>query len=121
MKIIFTMLGITLLVACDKKPHTDRDDLVTEWSQDGKVMMVIRKGVMIASFRNASNACSIDLSGPDGLADTAISYYEGDTTSGGSERKNIVLAWSQNDGSIKTVAYDNEGNIMPPNELPKTK
>ncbi len=121
MKIISTILGVTLLAACDKKPHTDRDDLVTEWSQDGKVMMVKRKGVMIASFRNTSNACFIELSGPDALADATVSYYECDSTSGGAERKNIVLGWSQNDGTMKTVAYDSDGNIVLPDQDPKTK
>lgn len=121
MKIISTILGIMLLVACDKKPHTDRDDFVTEWSQDGKVMMVMRKGVMIASFRNTSNACFIELSGPDGLADATLSYYEGDSTSGGAEQKNIVLGWRQNDGKMKTIAYDSNGNIVPPDQDPKTK
>src|SRR6478736_3061997 len=103
MKIISLLVGIMLLVACDKKPHTDRDDLVTEWSKDGKVMMVMRKGVTIATFRNTSNSCFVELSGPDGSADANVSYYEGDSTSGGAEVKNIVLGWSQKDGPMKTV------------------
>ena len=121
MRLLLIFLAVAFLQSCEKKPLTSQDKLVSEWTKDGKTMMIMRKGVMIATFRDSSNACFVELFGPDGVADANVSYYEDDSTDGGSERKNIVLGWRQKDGTMKTVAYDNEGNIVTPSPSPKTE
>jgi hypothetical protein len=119
MKHMAILLAVVILQSCEKKLPTSKDELVTEWSKDGKTLMIMRKGVQIATFRNASNDCYVDLSGPDGVVDATVFYYEGDSSSGGAERKNIVLGWRRNDGTMKTVAYDGEGDIVKPSPDPK--
>ena len=113
------LLAVALLQSCEKKLPTGKDELESEWSKDGKTLMIMRKGVQIATFRDSADACFVDLSGPDGFPDATVSYYEGDSASGGAERKNIVLGWRQKDGTMKTVAYDSDGNIVKPDEDPK--
>ena len=121
MRALPILLVVALLQSCEKKPITSKDEIVSEWTKDGKTLMIKRKGVQIATFRNSSDAFFVDLFGPDGAADATVSYYEDDSTTSGAERKNIVLGWSQKDGTMKTVAYDNEGNIVKSSPDPKTK
>ena len=84
-------------------------------------MIITRKRVQIATFRDSTDACHVQLYGPDGLADTAVSYYEASATIGASESKNVILSWSQPDGATKTIAYDNKGNIIEPESTSKSQ
>jgi hypothetical protein len=116
MKNISILLLMMLLVACDRKKHTDKDDLVTEWSHDGKDLIVVRKGIPIATFRNASNVCFIELTGTDGVADVTATYYEDEATGLAPSPLNILLGWRKDDGSMKIVAYDAKGEVVAPND-----
>lgn len=114
MKTCLMLLMPFALLSCEKKPHTDRDDLVSEWSADGKVMTVKRNGVAIASFRNVSNACRIELTGTDGLPDVNANYQEDPETGLADGPDSLVLAWPSVEGAPKSVAYDRGGNMVAP-------
>lgn len=121
MKHLPILLVASLLLACNKNPSKDQGQLVPEWSPDGKYLVIRRNGVQLALFRDSSNTCVVELFGPDGLADGSVAYYEDDSKSGVSERKNIILLWRLKDGTTKAVAYDNDGNIVPTNQEPKSE
>ena len=119
MKPYLILLGVTLLQSCGDRSHKDKNTLLSKWSDDGKTMMVMRKGMMIATIRDSTGACFVELFGPDGKADASVSYYERDSVNRPEERKNIVLIWSRNDGTTKTVAYDSDGNLVEPERAGK--
>jgi hypothetical protein len=122
MKPYLIIVVFLALLSCGKKPHTDQDDLVSEWSQDGKTMTIKRKGLPIASFRNISNACYIQLSGTDVFPDVSVTYREDESTELAPAPENIMLAWMQGDGTqIKSVAYDSDGNQMESDKSPAKK
>ena len=80
------------------------------------------KGLPIASFRNISSACYIELSGTDAFPDVSVTYREDEFTELAPAPENIMLAWKQGDGpQIKLVAYDSTGNQVSSTELPVKK
>ncbi len=119
MRPLLALLAVAFLQSCERKSPAGKDNLVSEWSKDGKTLRIMRKGVQIATFRDSSNACFVELLGPDGSPDASVSYYEGDPATGEAERRNIVLGWSQKDGTMKTVAYDSVGNVVKPGQESK--
>jgi len=110
MKLPAILFSVVFLVSCNKQTHKDQDDLKTKWSEDGKIMIIERKGVQIAAIRNGSNACFIEISGGDSVPDVSASYFE-DTNSLESAPENIVLSWKETNGLMKIIAYDQNGNI----------
>jgi hypothetical protein len=105
------ILILPFFCSCSKEVKTDKDDITTKWTDDGKTLIIERKGQKIGQITNVSNAYFVELSGTDSFPDLQVSYYEDEKTGLSPIPTSVNRSFLQDDGSVILISYDDEGKI----------
>ena len=90
---------------------TDKDDITTRWINDGRTLIIERKGYIIGQITNASNVYFVELSGTDSFPDLQVSYYEDEQTGLSSTPTAVSRSLLNADGSVTLISYDKNGQV----------
>ena len=99
------------LYSCSKEVTTDKDDITTRWINDGRTLIIERKGYMIGQITNSSNVYFVELSGTDSFPDLQVSYYEDEQTGLSSTPTTVNRSLLNADGSVTLISYDKKGQV----------
>ena len=99
------------LHSCSKEVKTDKDDITTRWINDGRTLIIERKGYIIGKITNASNVYFVELSGTDSFPDLQVSYYEDEQTGLSSTPTAVSRSLLNADGSVTLISYDKNGQV----------